>query len=393
MINRISNFINNYDLNEDKSFRRYPMDLTNAFAPITFLKYGFQTDIKNDDELWKFIDTQHAGRYFVNLSLLNGGLTQSEFELFQKAVDICIKFTKTMNKESIPLMALTRSFLSYRAINSFYKSLNKIPSVLEIGPGSGYLGLLCGISGWRYSSFDNTKSLTVYQNALWNFAGLKVKFAEEKVYYSDSDFLQIPWWVWCDRESIVPKREFIVANHVIQEMSPLALKFTIKRIKNLSAEYISAESLGAPTFVNNHNIINENTVLVHNTQQDNSKKENNYIRVWIWKIINGGVKVPNDFDLTYSIQKSKTTNINKIIRKLNFLRKIYRKIVKESNRFFNLKGQELLNESMLHPKITVDANALRNYLVSKAVPLITDDESIARWCGHITTNGRTVESL
>jgi len=392
MINRISNFINNYDLNEDKSFRRYPMDLTNAFAPITFLKYGFQTDIKNDDELWKFIDTQHAGRYFANLSLLNGGLTQSEFELFQKAVDICIKFTKTMNKESIPLMALTRSFLSYRAINSFYKSLNKIPSVLEIGPGSGYLGLLCGISGWRYSSFDNTKSLTVYQNALWNFAGLKVKFAEEKVYYSDSDFLQIPWWVWCDRESIVPKREFIVANHVILEMSPLALNFTIKRIKNLSAEYICAESLGAPTFVDNHNIINENTVLVHNTQQDNSKKENNYIRVWIWKIINGGVKVPNDFDLTYSIQKSKTTNI--IIRKLKFPGKIYRKIVSiKSNRFFNLKGQELLNESMLHPKITVDANALRNYLVSKAVPLITDDESIARWCGHITTNGRTVESL
>lgn len=63
-------------------------------------------------------------------------------------------------------MALTRSFISYRAISSFYKSLNKVPSVLEIGPGSGYLGLLCGIFGWRYSSFDNTKSLTVYQDAL-----------------------------------------------------------------------------------------------------------------------------------------------------------------------------------------------------------------------------------
>ena len=105
MVNEISDFINNYDLNENKSFSRYPMDLTNAFAPVTFLKYGFQTDIKNNDELWKFIDTQHAGRYFANLSLLNGGLTQSEFELFQKAVDICIKFTKTINKESIPLMA------------------------------------------------------------------------------------------------------------------------------------------------------------------------------------------------------------------------------------------------------------------------------------------------
>ena len=229
---------------------------------------------------------------------------------------------------------------------------------------------------------------------MWNFAGLKVKFAEEKVHYSDSDFLQIPWWVWCDRESIIPKREFIVANHVILEMSPLALNFTIKRIKNLSAEYISAESLGAPTFVDNLNIIDQNTVLVHNTQQDNTKKEYNYMRVWIWKIINEGVEVPNHFNLTYSIIKSKTATIIKIIRKLRFPGKIYRKIVSiKSNRFFNFKGRELLNESMLHPKITVDANALRNYLVSKGVPLITEDELIARWCGHITTNGRTVESL
>ena len=370
------------------------MDLTSAFAPITFFKSGFQTDIKNEDELWKFIDTQHAGRYFFNLALLNGGLTQSEFELFQKAVDICIKFTKTINKESIPLMALTRSFLSYRAINSFYKSLNKTPSVLEIGPGSGYLGLLCGISGWRYSSFDNTKSLTVYQNALWNYAGLKVKFAEEEVHYSDSDFLQIPWWVWCERENTIPNRELIVANHVILEMSPLALNFTIERIKNLGAEYITAENLGAGTFENNINIINENTVLVHNTQQDNTKKENNYMRVWIWKIINKGVKVPNDFDLTYSIVKSKTATIIKIIRKLRFPGKIYRKIVgRRSKKYLNSKSQELLNESMLHPKITIDANALKNYLEHKAVPLITEDELIARWCGHTTTNGRTDKSL
>lgn len=394
----ISDFIDNYDLIENKSLHKYPINLTSAFSPITFHKYGFQTDIKNQDELWKFIDTQHEGRYFANLALLNGGLTQSEFELFQIAVDICIKFTKTINKESIPLMALTRSLLSYRAINSFYKSSGKIPSVLEIGPGSGYLGLLCGISGWRYSSFDNTKSLVVYQNALWNFAGLKVKFAEKNggggVNYSDSDFLQIPWWVWCDREYTIPKRELIVANHVIMEMSPLALNFTIQRIKNLGAEYITAESFGSGEFPENRGIIANNTVLVHTTQQDNTRKENNYMRVWIWKIINNGVNNSNNFDLTYSIIKSEASTIIKIIRKLRVPGKLYRKIAsRRSIRSLNSKSKELLHESMLHPEITIGANALQKYLSFKARPLITEDELIARWCNHITTNGRTVESL
>lgn len=361
---------------------------------LLFFKYGFQTDIKNRDELWKFIDTQHAGRYFANLSLLNGGLTQSEFELFKTAVDICIKFTKTIKKQSIPLMALTRSFISYRAISSFYKSLNKVPSVLEIGPGSGYLGLLCGISGWQYSSFDNTKSLTVYQNALWNFAGLKAKFAEEGVNYSDSDFLQIPWWVWCDRENTIPKRELIVANHVIFEMSPLALNFTIKRIKDLGAEYITAEGLGSKNFVSNFNIISENTKLVHHARQDNTNKENNHIPVWIWKIINKGVNIPTDFDLTYFITKTKTSTINIIERKLKLPIKLHRQILgKRYASSSKSKSQELLNESMLHPKITIDAKDLQNYLSSKAVALITEDELIARWCGHITTNGRKVGSL
>lgn len=133
-----------------------------AFTPITFRNLGFNTEIKSKDELWKYIDTQHEGRYFENMALLGGGITESEFELLQEAVDICMKFTKTIGKELIPINALTRSLISYRAINSYYTSLNKAPSVLEIGAGSGYLGLLCGISGWWYSSLDVTKSLITY---------------------------------------------------------------------------------------------------------------------------------------------------------------------------------------------------------------------------------------
>jgi hypothetical protein len=262
-----------------------------AFTPVTFQNLNFKTEIKSSNELWKYIDTQHEGRFFENMSLL-GGLTESEFELFQKAVSIIINFTKTLQRALIPINALSRSLISYRAIKSYFESLNRTPSVFEIGPGSGYLGLLCYLSGWKYSSIDVTKGLVTYQNALWNFAGCQVKFAQAGVTYSDSEFLQIPWWVWCNPKLTMPKREMVVGNHVIQEMTPLSLAFTIRRVKEMGCQYITAEGLGYGTYKNNLKIIQRNTVLIHNNY-----KKNEYQKIWVSKI-NGSVQKTIIFRLT-----------------------------------------------------------------------------------------------
>lgn len=162
-----------------------------------------------------------------------------------------------------------------------------------------------------------------------------------------------------------------MANHVIFELSPLALNFTIKRIKDPGAEYITAEGLGSKNFLSNFNIISENTKLVHHARQDNTNKENNHISVRVWKIINKGVNIPNDFDLTYSITKTKTktktktSTINIIERKLKLPIKLYRQILgKRYGSSSKSKSQELLTESMPHPKITIDAKDLQNYLSS-----------------------------
>ena len=376
----ISDFLENYNRIEDENFRLYPNFLLRAFTPITFHNLGFQTEIKSKDELWKYIDTQHEGRYFENLSLLNGGLTAQEFELFQEAVNICCKFTKTINKELIPINALTRSFISYRAIKSYYTSLNKAPSVLEIGAGSGYLGLLCGISGWRYSSLDVTKSLITYQNTLWDFAGFKVKFAEDEVTYSDSDFLQIPWWVWCNTDNSLPKRELVVANHVIQEMSPLSLSFTIKRFRDLGAEHLLAEGLGYATYKNNLGIINRNTVLMHN-----ALTKNNYQKVWVWKIKNNENKDVDFFDFSnasVSSKKYKKLLINTLI-KYRFINRLYIKINgRRALRSFKNATKQVLDKSLIHPKLTFDIDAINNFVRSTKVPFITLDEIAMRWADH-----------
>ena len=179
--------------------------------------------------------------------------------------------------------------------------------MLEIGSGSGYLGLLCGISGWRYSSIDVSKRLITYQNALWNFAGFKVKFAEVGVTYSDSEFLQIPWWVWCNPALPLPEREILVANHVIQEMNPLSLSHTIKRSKNLGAKYITAEGLGCGTYKDNLNIIERNTDLLHH-----NSKAINYQKVWCRKIINDKKVLPDSNQFSSIVQNTKLVITKKL---------------------------------------------------------------------------------
>jgi len=341
---------------------------------------NFRTEIESSDDLWRYIDTQHEGRFFQNLSLLGGGLTESEFQLFQKAVDICARFTKSINKELIPINALTRSLISYRAIKDFYQSLNKIPSVLEIGPGSGYLGLLCGISGWRYSSVDVTKSLVCYQNSLWSYAGFKVKFAEYGINYQDSDFLQIPWWVWADLKISLPEREIVAANHIIQEMTPFSLSFSIKRSKEIGAQYITAEGLGHANYINNLNIIIKNTDLIHNNPINNR-----YQSVWFWKLKDHVTTIPVDFDLPLvktAFQKIKQYLINFIL-KYKFIRKLYGNINRlKSQKVFRDNTREIQDKSLRQPNVVFNYTDIIDFIQSKKVPFVSDDELAMKWANH-----------
>ena len=373
----VADFIQNYSQVENENLSLTPNLLARAFVPVTFRNLGFNTEIKSENELWKYIDTQHEGRYDENLSLLNEALTADEFELLKEALSICIKFTKLINKELIPRNALSRSLISYRAINSFSKNLNTIPSVLEIGPGSGYLGLLCGISGWRYSSVDVSKSLVTFQNTLWNFAGFKVKFAEVGVTYSDSEFLQIPWWVWSNPALPLPEREILVANHVIQEMAPLSLSHTIKRSKNLGAKYITAESLGDGTYKNNLNIIDRNTDLIHH-----NSKDMNYQKVWFWKIINDKKALP-DSNQFRSIQQNRKKIIIKKLQYYPFFEQLIRKIQEfKVKKQLKPKRAQLLNKVFLHPHLTIECRLLDDLIRSKEVSFITEDELAMKWAEH-----------
>lgn len=70
-------FIKNYDLLESKAWKSKSNLIIAAFAPVAFQNNGFRTDIESKDQLYKYIDTMHNGRFSQNMFLLGGGINNS----------------------------------------------------------------------------------------------------------------------------------------------------------------------------------------------------------------------------------------------------------------------------------------------------------------------------
>jgi hypothetical protein len=370
----INEFIQNYGILESKACKSKSNLEVSAFTPVAFQNNGFRTDIESKDQLYKYIDTMHVGRFSQNLFLLGEGLTTPEFELFKESVKISIEFTKSLGKELIPINALTRAFISYRAIKSLSANFNELTRICEIGPGSGYLGLLCGLSGFPYSSVDVTKNLTTYQNALWNFANIKVKFAGVQGDYSGNHFLQIPWWEWSNLKTILPERNIVVMNHVIKEMTPLSLRFSIRRFTDLGAKFVTAEGLGYSTNPKNTFSIIDNCSVIHN-----GTINRNYQKIWLWKINKRENKkvdvLGSHSDDTFSLIHKAKIYILTFLESTRLFRKLgYGSIKFKQKVLYRYQMKQKLSSMMVQPKIVVSKNELVDFLISCNSNLISDDD-------------------
>ena len=275
----LSAHVHEYEMHERIARDSVAPLLVKAFQPVTFMEHGFPVNYDGEKDLWKYIDSMHEGRFLTHCNELRG-LTNDEYKLIESALEICSDFTGTFYKKMAPINSLTAALISYRSIKTFFESTNKDPSVIEIGPGSGLLGLLCGLSGYKYSSLEVTKSFSIYQYALWKFAGIDLQVASLGIGNVESNFLQIPWWVWCNLETKLPKRELVVANHVIREMHPLSLSFSIQRSIDLGSNYIAIDGIGWPKYLNNIIYLSDKTRIVHNNIY-----ENNHLKTTILKFI------------------------------------------------------------------------------------------------------------
>lgn len=224
-----------YNCEEKLALKYLPNRMIQAAQCYIFNQTGYPSYVEDDTSLYKFADAMHelrAEETFNNI--LGGGINETEFLIcstIQKKVFTLSK--ENYKKAVIPFSSLLRALNVYRFIEII--SLYQKCSILEIGPGSGYLGgyLLC--KGYEYIATDNSQAFYLFQNHLFNSInnGNISEAVGDSNYFegykkSNIKALHIPWWEFFSlREKTNLKFKIITCNHGLAEMHGLARSYLL----------------------------------------------------------------------------------------------------------------------------------------------------------------------
>lgn len=222
-----------YDTAEAAAVDRLCNRITQAFYPEMFATLGYPTRVKNAGQLWRFIDVMHETRTRFNVEHLLYGLTAEEFDLFKRVTRIVDEHAqRQFNRRAHASAALLRALHVLRLIKIV--TGDERPTVLEVGPGCGYLGMLLLMEGYPYVATDVVQALYLYQSHMLSYVATKLhELAEE-----DGDILTIeqpspgtaihvPWWKWATLtpEKVKLSAGVMTSNHVLCEMHPNSMAY------------------------------------------------------------------------------------------------------------------------------------------------------------------------
>lgn len=192
-----------YDAAEAEAIKKLPPDVAKAFQPVAFQSYAQQwcRRVTSLDQLGPWVDCMHQGteRIWANL----GGLTEREFAAVKDVRDHAIEVSAAIGCSRAPKDALLQAVVPWRKVRLL---MPRGASILELGPGSGYLGALLMRAGYHYTGFEITQPFYLWQSAL----GLQ----------------NLPWW-YVREKMIDASWDLVVACHMLNEMSEPALKWLI----------------------------------------------------------------------------------------------------------------------------------------------------------------------
>ena len=126
--------------------------------------------------------------------------------------------------------------------------------ILEIGPGSGYLGLLLANAGHQYFAMDAAQAFYLYQKKLWSdiYGSDYFDYSESSSRPENARVTHIPWWRFANLSIPLPEVDIITINHALAEMHENAVKTIFARLYAMwgddDKKLVIAESLGYDYF-------------------------------------------------------------------------------------------------------------------------------------------------
>ena len=249
----MSNIVDKYNQAErvgratvsNRAIESFSLELWNT------LGYPFKVD--SESELWRYHDSMQEGRFKENLQII-GSYSEHDFDLITKTAKQILSFSERhLPIRSSGKHALTRSLYQYQLLMK-YRPHNGPLRILEIGPGSGYLGLLLANDGHQYFAMDAAQAFYLYQKKLWSdiYGADYFDYSESTSRPDSAKVTHIPWWQFANFSIPIPDVDVVTINHALAEMHPQAVKTIFARLYSAwgdtDKKLVLSESLGYDYF-------------------------------------------------------------------------------------------------------------------------------------------------
>ena len=249
----MSNIVDRYNQAERAGRATVSNRAIESFSLELWNTLGYPFKVDSESELWRYHDVMQEGRFNENLRLI-ADYSDSEFELITKTARQILSFSE----RQLPIRnsgkhALTRSLYQYQLLKK-HRPHDGPLRILEIGPGSGYLGLLLANDGHQYFAMDAAQAFYLYQKKLWSdiFGADYFDYSESTSRPDTAKVTHIPWWQFANLSIPIPDVDVVTINHALCEMHPTAVKIIFARLYatwgDTDKKLVLAESWGYDYF-------------------------------------------------------------------------------------------------------------------------------------------------
>jgi len=249
----MSNIVDQYNQAERVGRATVSNRAIESFSLEVFNATGYPCRIEDESELWRYHDSMQDGRFKKNLRLI-GSYSEHDFDLITKTAKQILSFSE----RHLPIRnsgkhALTRSLYQYQLLMK-HRPHDGPLRVLEIGPGSGYLGLLLANDGHQYFAMDAAQAFYLYQKKLWSdiYGTDYFDYSESSSRLDTAKVTHIPWWQFANLSITIPDVDVVTINHALTEMHPQAVKTIFARLYSAwgdtDTKLVLAESWGYDYF-------------------------------------------------------------------------------------------------------------------------------------------------
>jgi SAM-dependent methyltransferase len=249
----MSNIVDKYNQAERAGRATVSNRAIESFSLELWNTLGYPFKVDSESELWRYHDSMQDGRFKENLQMI-GSYSEPDFNLVTKTAKQILDFSERhLPIRSSGKHALTRSLYQYQLLMK-NRPHDAPLRILEIGPGSGYLGLLLANDGHQYFAMDAAQAFYLYQKKLWSdiFGSDYFDYSESTSRPDSAKVTHIPWWQFANLSIPIPDVDVVTINHVLTEMHPQAVKTIFSRLYSAWGEtdkkLVLAESWGYDYF-------------------------------------------------------------------------------------------------------------------------------------------------